>query len=221
VDLHAWRTVAVKIEPESTPTATVLKRSYTVGKEWTDITVNKLSIDLTGAGPIRYVRIPGRAANVAEIIGLRRDRKIDRKKWRASNVFASYPNAPAQRAWSGKFILDEAARGSYLVVACIGPHGRDGAYAALRLEGRPVGAPRRAVSYPANPWEYGNNRAHAGFSYFFPVTDDMIGKKIEAVVMQFESEDKRRKVELGQLKPEVWITAYPVPYESRELILDE
>jgi len=220
-DLKTWRAVAVKIEPESTPTATVLKRSYTVGKEWTDITVNKLSIDLTGVPPIRYIRIPGRAANVAEILGFRQHRKIDRARWRASNVFASYPKAPAQRAWSGQFVLDEAARGSYLVVACIGPHGRDGAYAALRVAGRPVGAPRRAVSYPANPWEYGNNRAQAGLSYFFPVTADMVGKKIEAVVMQFESEDKRRKVELGQLKPEVWITAYPVPYESRELVMDE
>ena len=49
----------------------------------------------------------------------------------------------------------------------------------------------------------------------------MIGKNIEAVVMQFKSEDKRRKVELGQLKPEAWITAYPVPYESKELILKD
>jgi len=220
-DLRTWRTVAVKIEPESTPTATVLRRSYTVSKEWSEIKVNKLSLDLTGAGPVRYVRIPGRAANVAEIIGFRQDRKIDRAKWRASNVFASYPEAPAQRAWSDQFVLDEAARGSYLVVACIGPHGRDGAYAALRVAGQPVGAPRRAVSYPANPWEYGNNRAHAGLSYFFPVTADMIGKKIDAVVMQFKSEDKRRKVELGQLKPEVWITAYPVPYESKELVLEK
>jgi len=136
-------------------------------------------------------------------------------------VFAAYPKAPAKLAWSGQFVLDEAAKGSYLVLACIGSHGRDGAYAALRVENRYIGSPRRAVSYPVNPWEYGNNRAHAGLSYFFPVTDDMIGKKIQAVVMQFESEDKRRKVELGQLKPEVWITAYPVPYESKELILEE
>jgi len=183
-DLRTWHTVSVKIQPESPPTATVLRRSYTVSKEWTDITVNRLSIDLAGKGAIRYIRIPGRAANVAEIIGFRRGRELD-------------------------------------VVACIGPHGRDGAYAALRVDGRYVGAPRRAVSYPANPWEYGNNRAHAGLSYFFPVTNDMIGKKIQAVVMQFDSEDKRRKVELGQLKPEVWITAYPVPWESAELVLQE
>jgi len=170
-DLRTWHTVSVKIQPESPPTATVLRRSYTVSKEWTDITVNRLSIDLAGKGAIRYIRIPGRAANVAEIIGFRRGRELDRSKWRASNVFAPYQKAPARRAWRGQFVLDEAAKGSYLVVACIGPHGRDGAYAALRVDGRYVGAPRRAVSYPANPWEYGNNRAHAGLSYFFPVTN--------------------------------------------------
>jgi hypothetical protein len=146
---------------------------------------------------------------------------LDRAGWRASNVFAAYPRAPAQRAWSAEVTLDEAARGSYIVVACIGRHGRDGAYAALRVDGRPVGAPRRAVSYPANPWEYGNNRAQTGLSYFFPVTDDMIGKKIEAVVLQFESEDRRQKVELGQLAPEAWITAYPIPYVSKRLVLEE
>jgi len=220
-DLHTWRRINVSIEADPRPKATVLRRSYTVSKEWTDISVNKLSIDLSGAGPFRYIRIPGQAKNIAEIIGLRQGQKVDRAKWRASNVFAAYPKAPAKLAWSGRFVLDEAAKGAYLVVACIGPHGRDGAYAALRIQGRPLGAPRRAVSYPANPWEYGNNRAHAGLSYFFPVTDDMIGKEIEAVVLQFASEDTRRKVELGQLKPEVWTTAYPVPYESKTLILEE
>jgi hypothetical protein len=220
-DLRVWQTVPVKIEEEPLPTATVLQRSYTVSKEWTDINVNKLAMDLTGIPPIRYVRIPGKAANVAEITGFRKEQALDRSNWRASNVFAAYPRAPAQRAWRGKVTLDEAARGAYIVVACIGRHGRDGAYAALRVDGRPVGAPRRAVSYPANPWEYRNRRAQAGLSYFFPVTHDMIGKEIEAVVLQFKSEDTRQKVILGELKPEVWITAYPVPYVSKQLLLEE
>ena len=46
-----------------------------------------------------------------------------------------------------------------------------------------------------------------------------LGMVIYALLPQ--KEDKRRKVELGQLKPQVWITAYPVPYESKELILEE
>jgi len=108
-----------------------------------------------------------------------------------------------------------------IIVACIGQHGRDGAYAALRIGDRPLGAPRRAVSYPANPWEHGNQRAGAGLSCFFPVTEDMIGKPIDAVVLQFESEDTRHEVELGRIAPQAWITAYPTPLEEKELVLQE
>jgi len=221
-DLSTWTEVPVTVEPEKPASATVLRRSYTVGKEWTDIEVNRLSIDVPAdALPIRYVRIPGRAANVAEVVAYRKGKPLDRTSWRASNVFAAYGAAPAKKAWRGSFVLDEAARGSYLAVACIGRHGRDGAYAALRVDGRPIGAPRRAVSYPANPWEYGNRRAVAGLTYFFPVTGEMIGKRIDAVVLQFASEDKRQQIELGQLTPEAWITAYPTPYESKRLVLEE
>lgn len=220
-DLRAWVTVPVKVEPETPGTVTVLRRSYTVGKEWSDIRVNKLAIDFPkDLPPIRYVRLAGQALNIAEVVGYRQAEKIDRSAWRASNVFAPYPKAPARKAWCGSFILEEAAKGSYLVVPCIGRHGRDGAYAALRIGDRWVGAPHRAPSYPANPWEYGNRRPDAGLSYFFPVTPDMIGKKIDAVVLQFPSEDKRRTVELGKLTPQVWITAYPIPHESKRLILE-
>jgi len=66
-DLRTWRTVAVNIQAESTPTATVLRRSYTVSKEWTQITVNKLSIDLTGIPPIRYIRINGGQASKGQV----------------------------------------------------------------------------------------------------------------------------------------------------------
>ena len=221
-DLKTWIDVPVSSQGETPATATVLRRSYTVSKEWIDIETSRLTIELPKDAPaIRYIRIPGAATNLAEIIGYRDGRPVDSLGWRASNAFAAYERAPAKLAWQGRFTLDEAAKGSYLVVACIGEHGRDGAYAALRIGDRPLGAPRRAVSYPANPWEYGNNRARAGLSYFFPVTDDMIGKPIDAVVLQFESEDTRQKVELGQIAPQAWITAYPTPQEERELVLEE
>jgi hypothetical protein len=116
--------------------------------------------------------------------------------------------------------LDEAAKGSYLVIPCNGKHGRDGAYAALRMNGRWIGAPQRAKGYPANPWETGNGHPDANFSYFIPVTEDMIGKTIDAVVMQFESEGNP-KVPLGEFNSEVWITAYPIPYVSKQLVLKE
>ena len=158
---------------------------------------------------------------MAEVVAYRNGKQLDRDGWRASNVLAQYSNAPARLAWKGTFTIDEAAQGSYLVAACIGRHGRDGAYAALRIGDRLVGAPSRAVSYPANHWEHGNRRADTGLSYFFPVTVDMTGRPIEAVVLQFESPDKRRPVPLGEITPQVWITNLPAPYESKDLVLEE
>ena len=49
----------------------------------------------------------------------------------------------------------------------------------------------------------------------------LVVQQIDAVVLQFKSEDTRRTVELGQLTPEVWITAYPAPHESKQLVLEE
>jgi len=221
-DLKSWIKVPVKIALENPATATVLKRSYTVDKTWLEISVKELDIEVPADAPaIRYLRIPGPAANVAEVIAYRDGKQLDREGWRASNVFAQYSRAPAKLAWQGSFTVDEAAPGSYLVVACIGRHGRDGAYAALRVGDRLMGAPSRAVSYPANHWEHGNRRADVGLSYFFPVTADMTGKPIEAVVLQFESPDKRRPVPLGEITPQVWITNLPAPYASKELVLEE
>jgi hypothetical protein len=220
-DLKDWTAVPTHIEPEKPAEATVLKGSYSGTKEWETIQVNRITIDLPkDLRTPRYIKIPGKAINVGEAIGYSKGVQIDRTLWRASNVFADYAKAPAQRAWSGSFRLDEAAKGSYLVIPCNGKHGRDGAYAALRMEGRWIGAPQRAKAYPANPWEAGNGHPDANLSYFFPITEDMLGKTIDAVVLQFESEGNP-KIPLGEFTSEVWITAYPIPYVSKQLVLEE
>ena len=95
-----------------------------------------------------------------------------------------------------------------------------GVYAALRIDGKWVGAPLRAWSYPANPWETGNGRPHGDLSYFIPVTPEMTGKDIDVVVMQFETEDKE-KPPLGTFTSELWITAYPIPQVEKMLTLEE
>jgi len=223
-DLKTWIKVPVKIEQEDPATATVLLQSHSIDKTWLNISLKKLEIDIPAdAPPIRYLRIPGSAANVAEIVAYRGGKQFGRDGWRASNAFAQYSNAPAKLAWKGSFTIDEAAKGAYLVVPCIGRHGRDGAYAALRIGDRLAGAPSRAVSYPVNPWENGTKRADSGLSYFFPITEDMIAKPIEAVVLQFQfaSPDKRKPATLGEITPQAWITNLPAPYESKELVLEE
>ena len=179
-----------------------------------DRTDDSVTVDLSDAGAMRYFRMPGLFTNVTEITGKSRlGRSANRDNWRGSNLFASYAIAPAEKAWQCSFELDEATKGAYLCIAVNGRHGRELAYAALRVDGKPVGCPKRAPSYPANPWEYPVSQADGYTTYYVPVTEEMLGKPIDAVVLGLDGCN-------DQLTPTVWITAYPIPYESVELIME-
>lgn len=164
--------------------------------------------------PIRYVRIQGAPQRIAEIEGFRDGNKYDRSQWRASNLFFSYDKRRATHAWFSSFTLNEIPRGSYLAVALEGEHGNEGAYAALRVDGVPVGAPDRAVSYPSNTWEYYNEERGSHYTYYFPLEKNMAGKAIDVVVLVLESGK-------NEFQPKMYLTAYPVPFEKKELILYE
>ena len=64
------------------------------------------------------------------------------------------------------------------------------------------------MSYPANPWENATVLSDSNYTYFYHLDKSMEGKQIEVFVLGYES-DKLN------LKPEVWITAYPIPYEEK------
>ena len=164
--------------------------------------------------PIRYIRIHGAPQRIAEIEGFLNDQKLDRSKWRASNLFDSYVVKPATAAWSASFTPQEIPRNSTLAVAINGNHGSEGAYAALRIEGEVYGAPDRSVSFASNTWEYYTVEMDSNYTYYFPMTPSMVGKKIDIVVLIHDGG-------YNEVKPEAWMTAYPVPYESHELVLIE
>jgi hypothetical protein len=160
----------------------------------------------------RYVRLLNAPVKILEIEGLFRGKRLDRSKWRASNLFGWYGKTPAVKSWSGSFVLDEAAKGSYLAIPLEGLHGREGAFTALRVGGRLVGAPDRSVSYPTNVWEFRVESKAENYTYYVPVTPEMIRQKIEVVVLGLNKD-------MLDFKPEAWLTAYPIPFESRELVL--
>ena len=151
---------------------------------------------------------------VGEVEGYRDDVKLDRSKWRASNLFGPYAKAPAVAAWSLPFIIDEAPKGSYLAIPVIGRHGRECAYAALRIDGKFLGAPDRSLSYPSNVWEYCSAESDSDYTYYVALTEKMLNKKIDVVVLILKGGS-------NDVKPEVWITAYPIPFQSMELILTQ
>ncbi len=91
-----------------------------------------------------------------------------------------YSENPASKTWGFTFVLDEAAKGSYLAVAIAGKHGKEGAYAALRMGDKTIGASSRSPSYLANVWEYRVQTRDSNYTYYFPVTREMTGKTVEA-----------------------------------------
>jgi len=76
-----------------------------------------------------------------------------------------------------------------------------------------VGAPDRSPSYRSNTWEYPVVRTESNYTYYIPLSEEYKGKKIDAVVLV-------TKNGISEFKPEVWITAYPVPYEKKVLLFN-
>ncbi len=185
-------------------------------KTWTPAKLvqdgRNIRIETVPHGTLRYLRSNLVPDKLAEIRGFSGETELERVGWRMSYAFPAYRDA--RQAWTLPFTLDQAPKGGYLTVACNGTHGVEGAWVALRVDGRYVGAPARAPSYPVNAWEYGVPRTDGNYSYFIPVTPDMVGKSCEVVVLAFDPEH------LG-FTPDVWQTTGSDPYQTRTLLLSE
>jgi hypothetical protein len=162
--------------------------------------------------PIRYLRFRAYPHRIMEIEGFKGEQPLPRKLWRVSNLFAHPRRMKPLRAWKAVIRLDEWVKGGYLCVAVAGLHGVEGAYASLKVNGKLMGCPDRAPSYPSNTWEYVNARRDRNYTYYVPVTKAMIGKPIEVFVLAY-MEGK------ADLRPSIWKTAYPAPLETIALEL--
>jgi len=184
-------------------------------KSWTPVALvanSEIVMNFEPGSKLRYVRFYGTPDKVIEVSAYLGNKKLDRSKWRVSNLFAHYSRITPEKAWQHSFTLSEIPKNSYLAIALDGEHGIEGAYAAIRVNGEPVGAPDRSVSYPANSWEYPPVKSGSNYTYYIPLSDEMRGARIDAVVLGLKNG-------LDKFKPKVWITAYPAPYSEQLLSL--
>jgi hypothetical protein len=168
-----------------------------------------MEVDLRKIGLFRYFRFDPCPLRLTEVTGYRDGVKVDRSKWKASNLFR--PFTRVQKAWKSEFALDYIEKGAYLCVALDGIHGLEGAWVGFKVDGQYVGAPDRAPSFTSNVWEHRSQNVDKNYTYYLPLTEDMVGKKIEAFVLGFNREIS--------ITPSVWVTAYPIPFESNTLLL--
>jgi hypothetical protein len=186
-------------------------------KGWTDMPLaagEEIVMNFEPKTQLRYIRFSGTPDKVTGVEGYFGGEELDRSKWRASSLFAHYSRVTPRAAWQHSFTLSEIPRGSYLAIAVNGEHGLEGAYAAIRVDGEPVGASDRSVSFPSNTWEYPPQKKSSNYTYYVPLAEDMIGANIDAVVLGLKNG-------LDDFKPEVWMTAYPVPFSEHLLTLTE
>jgi hypothetical protein len=202
------------LQPWKTDEAQIAEVSVDL-KSWKSIRFlckMNMAIDLSKSGPVRYVKIPRSILRISEIEGFRASEPVNRSKWRASNLFARSRNFRPQKVWSLEFRLGEITKGSYLAIAINGKHGIEGVTAALRIKDKYVGAPDRAPSFQSNTWEYPVRQTDQNYTFYIPLTQEMTGQNIEAKVFALDKDQLN-------FQPEVWITAYPIPFETKQLVL--
>ncbi len=164
--------------------------------------------------PIRYLRFRSYPKQIREIEGIANGKKLDRTKWRASNLFAHPRYKKAVKAWQSSVVLDEVPSGSYLCIAVNGQHGKEGVYVAAKIDGELIGAPDRAPSHLCNPWESYNSRRDKNYTYYIPVKEEYKGKNIEVFVLGYDKENL-------EFNSELWISAYPYPFGKVKLVLNK
>lgn len=183
-------------------------------KEWESITaMAELKITIPVNRKMRYLRIQVAPSRIAEVKGVANGNELDRKQWRASNLFAHSSEMQAENAWGGSFKAKEISEGAYLCVAVNGDHGLEGAYAAIKVDGELVGAPDRAVSYASNVWENSLKHVESNYTYYIPLKKEYEGKTIEVVTMGYNEK-------MDDLKIDVWQTNKNKPAVVKTLVLE-
>jgi hypothetical protein len=184
-------------------------------KNWkTIIYMGGTRMNIPIKGSMRYLKLNPHPDAISEVEVYYKGQKLNPSAFRASNLFADSKRMKCVALWNKSFVLDEIADKSYLSVAINGKHGEEGAYAALKIDGKLVGAPSRARSYPSNTWECPVRNTDSNYTYYFPLDDSMKNKKIEVFVMGYDKENL-------DFKPEVWISAYPIPYKEKRMTINK
>ena len=164
---------------------------------------------------IRFIRITDPPRRIAEIEAYDQCQPLNRTQWRASNLFSAWDGNEAKVAWRADYQVPdlEVPENSYLAVALNGRHGNEGAYVAMKVDGKYFGAYDRAVSFSSNTWEYYNVEVEENYTYYLPFTNDFRGKTIEVYVLVMKNG-------INDFRPTLWQTAWPIPFEKLSLSIE-
>lgn len=136
----------------------------------------KLKAVYAPSAPCRYLRIPSPMDRIFSVRFFRGDTELFPASPHANNLQAPYSRRPAQTVKCGEIKIPVSKPGSYLALGVNGRHGVERVYACMEVNGRLIGAPRRAPDYRANVWEHIVCSEERNNTFYFPVTPEMEGQ---------------------------------------------
>lgn len=184
------------------------------GIDWQPVEVKKVGSQLKLTGntntAYRYVKINPTPLAVSEVVEYDNDKIINVNNYKLSNLFADSLTATA--AYKASFTITETTNSSYLVLTVPGDYDPEKVFAGILMEGEIIAPYDRSPSFLYNNWEH-IEKAKGNLSFYFKADKKLLNKKAEVYLFSsfaFPS----------TMHSELWITAYPIPFEKKQLVLE-
>lgn len=141
-------------------------------------------------GKIRYLRMPEPLDRIYRIALIKDGKEIKLCDPKVNNLLPPPAVLNPVKAVKAQLTVksEDYIPGCYLCVGLDGKCGNEMAYAVVETADGFRGAPDRAPSYPANPWEAPAKRVDQHYSYYIPVTEDMLDRPLTAWVIFCDKE---------------------------------
>ncbi|MFN8254328.1 MAG: hypothetical protein U0W24_01485 [Bacteroidales bacterium] len=176
-----------------------------------EIRNTELIINLGKDKSLRYLRLAKSPTEVAEIEGYVNNKKVERNKWKASNLFGLTEQKDVKLCWKYTGKLTGIAKGAYLPVTVPADCKEGNVFALMMVDGKTIAANERAPSFPYNNWEH-FGIPEKNLTFYIPVDEKLEGKSVQVMLLSTNNLPK-------DMKPEVWL-CNPDIYEKAELILE-
>ena len=140
---------------------------------------------------VRYFRLRHAPNRIVEFEGIQNEVRSATHQWKASNLFPHPSDSKPTKIVKYKRRLRKIHGNSYLYISFDGKHGVEGVYVAAKVNGEYIGCSDRSISYPSNNSKLSNNKEDSNYTYFLPLTDEMMHENIEIFVMYYDEQHSK------------------------------
>jgi len=154
------------------------------------------------AAPARYFRLPNPMDRIFSVKAFAGTRELTFVRPHANNLMAPFAAKMPVSARQVTVHLADLPENAFLSVALDGVHGVEGAYVAAECNGKLLGCPDRAPSYPSNIWECCVRKVDANYTYYLPLSAELAHSDITVTALYCDPDHPDTEMR-------VWLCADP------------